>query len=86
MCRSRNFGHRRQRRGGFPGVVLFKGLDGLRLAVLKHLEVGRWKIVDGVALGIGDHDIDHNQVCIGLDGGGGLGRGGLSGSKRRRAE
>ena len=67
-------------------MVLFKRLDGLRLAVLKHFEIGLGEIVHGVMLCVGDHHIHHNQVGVGLDGGGGLRRGGLSGRKRRITE
>ena len=39
-------------------------LDRLQLAILEHLEVGRRQIGDRLAVVIGDHDIDANEIDV----------------------
>src|ERR1035438_4604119 len=83
-------GRRRQWSGSIPGVVLFKRPGCLRVAVFKHHQIGRGEIVDGVMLGVGCHNVDHDQVRVGRGGRGGgswfLCRGRLTRRMHCRAE
>ncbi len=55
--------------GGCDGCVLFEVLDGLGDVVFEDGEVGGLEIVDGLALGVGDDDVDDDDLRAGLDGG-----------------
>ncbi len=57
------------------GGVLLEGAEGLRGAVFEQGEVGRFEVVDGLLVLVGDDDVDDDEFCVGAQRGDGTGPG-----------
>ncbi len=62
--RARRFGNRV---GILGDVDELEGLNGLRLAVFRNLEIFRLQVMNRIALPIGDDDVDANDVDVGAE-------------------